>query len=130
METQTGLVEDDQVVEAFAAYRANQTFHVCSLPGSARCGKHLVDVHILNLLGEVVAEDPVAISQKVAWRCVPREGVSELLRSPFCGWMGRDIEMEDPMAVVSEHQEHVQDLETDGWHRKKIDGYQTLEMVI
>ena len=40
------------------------------------------------------------------------------------------FEMEDPTAVVSEHQEHVQDLETDGWHREEINGYQTLEMVI
>ena len=128
--TQTGLVVDDQVVKAFAAYRANHTFHVGSLPRSPRCQKHLFDAHILNLLGEVVAEDPVAISEQVARRSVPREGVTELLRRSFCRRMGRGIEMEDPTAVVSEHQEHVQDLETDGWHREEINGYQTLEMVI
>jgi hypothetical protein len=31
-------------------YRANQMFHVCSLPGSPRSGEHHFDVHILTCL--------------------------------------------------------------------------------
>jgi hypothetical protein len=35
--------------------------------------------------------------------------------------MSGDIEMENPPPVVSEDEEHVEDLETDRGHREKID---------
>ena len=56
-----------------------------------------MDAHILNLLGEVVAEDPVAIAQQVARCCVPRKGVTESFDSPSSRELLEDLRwfMED-----------------------------------
>jgi hypothetical protein len=35
--------------------------------------------------------------------------------------MGGDTEVEDPAALVSQHEEDLQDLKTDGRHREEVD---------
>ena len=58
-------------------------------------------------LGEAIAEDPVTISQKIARGCVPRECLAELLGSPFGSVVGRDTKVQDPAALMSQHQEDI-----------------------
>jgi len=41
--------------------------------------------------------------------------------------MSGDTEMQNAPPVVRQHQEHVQDLEPDGRHRKEVDGNQGLD---
>jgi hypothetical protein len=79
---------------------------------------------------EVVAEDPIPIAQQVAWRGIPRKGLREWLRGPVRRGASRDAEVEDPAALVGQHQEYVQDLEADGRNGEEIDGYQALDMIL
>jgi hypothetical protein len=44
--------------------------------------------------------------------------------------MSRDIEMEDAAAVMSQHQEHVEDLEPNRGNCEKIDRHQCLDVVL
>ena len=50
---------------------------------SVACRQHLLDAHRLDLLHEVLAEDPIAIPQQVPRCAVPGEGFTHLLRRPF-----------------------------------------------
>jgi hypothetical protein len=59
--------------------------------------------------------------QQITWRGVPRKCVAELLGSPLRGGMGRDPEVEDSAALVSQNQEHIQELKPDRRHREEVD---------
>jgi len=39
------------------------------------------------------------------------------------------VEMHDPPPVVSQNQEHVQDLEANGWHGEKVDRQHRLDVI-
>src|SRR6516162_11707666 len=77
---QTWLVEHDQVIQALAADRADDPLDVSTLPRGTRRRQHLLDAHRLDLLHELLAKDPIAIAQQVAWRGGPRESFPHLLR--------------------------------------------------
>jgi len=49
---QVTLVEDDDVIETFAADRADDAFDVGILPWRSRCGDDLLDRHRLNTIAE------------------------------------------------------------------------------
>ena len=118
---QAPFAEHDYVVQALAANGADDPFDISSLPGRTRCGQHLFDPHSFNLIHEIFPEDPVAITQQVAGRGVPGKGFAELLRGPLRRGISGDGKVENPAAVVSQHQKHIQDLESDGRHRKEVD---------
>ena len=44
--------------------------------------------------------------------------------------MRRDVEVHDPPPLMRQHQEHVQNLETDGWHGEEINRDQLLDVVV
>jgi len=81
------------------------------------------------LLREIVAENPIPIPQEITRCRVPWKRIAELLSGPFCRWMRRYAEVENPAPVVCQHQEHVQDLKPDGWHGEEVDRDQALEMI-
>ena len=102
-----GFVENYDVVQALAPNRSDHTLHVRPLPGRSWRRQHFPDAHLLDLSSEIAAENPIPITQKIAWCRVPRERIAELLASPFRGGMSGNTEMEDPAAVMSQHQEYV-----------------------
>src|SRR5262249_42579511 len=130
MAMQTGFTEYDHVIQALAPNRADHPLDVSSLPGRSRCREHLFDTHRLHLLHKVRPEDPIAIAQQIAWRSFPREGFPQLLSSPLCGRMSSDTKMQNAPTIMRQHQEHVQDLESYGRHRKRVDGNHALHVVV
>jgi hypothetical protein len=62
-------------------------------------------------------------------RGVIREGVHDLLSGPAGGRMLGDIEMDDPSAMVSEHDENEEHTQARGGHREEIEGDQIADMV-
>jgi len=56
---------------------------VSPLPGRSRRPQHFVDADILDLFGEGVAEDPVAITQKVERGGIPPKRLAQLLCGPL-----------------------------------------------
>ena len=83
MPVQRRLVEDDYMIEAFAPYGSDHALDVGSVPRGPRCTKHLLYAHVVDLSGEVVAEDSIPISQQIAWCRVPGESIAKLLGSPI-----------------------------------------------
>src|SRR5436305_14414487 len=53
----TVFIEHDYMVQALASDRADDPFDISALPRRARCGKHLLDTHRLDLVDKVVPED-------------------------------------------------------------------------
>ena len=61
---------------------------------------------------------------------VKRKCLPELLRSPLGRRMGGDVEMHDPSSVVSQNQEHVQDLKPDRRHGKEVDRHHGFDVIL
>src|SRR5450631_1671902 len=79
---QVTLVEDDDVIETFAADRADDALDVGILPWRSRRGDDLLDRHRLDTIAEGLPIRSVSVSQQKARRGVPREGLSDLARQP------------------------------------------------
>src|SRR4051812_5423550 len=60
--TERALSEHDHVIETLAANGTNEPFDIGSLPGRARCGKHLFNAHSVYLIHEVLPEDSIPIA--------------------------------------------------------------------
>src|SRR5580700_3354514 len=119
--TERVFAPDDHVIDTLPANRPYDAFHVGTLPGRPSCREHFLDAQRLDLPREFEAENVVAITPQVTGNLVKREGLPQLLAGPLGGGMGGDIEMQDATAVVSQHEEHVEGLEANRWHREKID---------
>ena len=118
------------MVEAFPSDRTNDALDVSPLPRGSRRGEYLLDAHVLNLSGEVVAQDSIPVSQQIAGCGFPGERIAKLLGGPFRGRMGRDVEVQYSPPLMGEHQEYVQNLEADGWHGEEVDRDQLLDVVV
>src|SRR6266481_7082714 len=116
---QVSFTEYDHVIQTLPANAADQPLDIGSLPRRPGRREHLFDTHRLHLLHEVRPEDPIAIAQQIAWRGLPWEGLAQLLSGPLCGRVSCDAKMQNAPSVVSQYQEHIQDLEPDGRHRKE-----------
>lgn len=127
MPVKRSLVEDDHMIQALAAYRADDALDVGSLPGATGRGKHFLAAHIADLLHKVVAENPIPIPQEITRCRVPGKRTAELLSGPFHRWMRRYAEVENPATVVCQNQEHVQDLKPDGWHDEEVNRNQAFD---
>ena len=109
------------MMEAFPANGPANAFDIGSLPARPGRWQHFLDPPSPDAPREIGAEDAVGIPQQVARDSVKREGLEQLLAGPAGGWMSGAIELENSPAIVSEHQEHVEDLEADRGHREEID---------
>ena len=127
---QRRFVEDDYMIEAFAPNGSDHALDVGPMPRGSRCTKHLLHAHVVDLSGEVVAKDSIPISQQIAWRRVPGERIAKLLGSPFGGRMSRDVEVHYAPPLMGQHQEHVQNLEADGWHGEEVYRDKLLDVVV
>ena len=104
MPVQGGLVENDYVVEALAAHRTDDAFHVGTLPRGSRRRQNFLDSHVFHIFRKLTAEDPVPVAKQVTRDLLKGKGLPELLRGPLGRRMSGDVEMHDPPSVVSQNQ--------------------------
>ena len=114
------FVYDDDVIETFAADRADQAFDIRSLPGTSGSSEDFGDVQIVDLSVEGVAISAVTVTEEVAWSGVPRERLGELGWRPLGSRMLGNVEMNDAPALMGENQEDKQELEADGRHDEEV----------
>jgi hypothetical protein len=114
-------MEHDHMIEALAPNGSNHSLYIGSLPRRARCRQDFANAHAAHLFSEVIAKDRIAVAQQVARELVKGKGLPQLLSRPLRGRVGGDIEVQDATPVMSQHQKHVKDLETDGRHREEVD---------
>src|ERR1044071_6555417 len=117
------------VVQALASDASDQALHVAILPRAFRCDLYLFNPHPFNSRSEMLAVDPVAISNHVPRRAVIRKRLDNLLCSPYCRGMLGDIEMEHASASMGEDNKHVEDAQPSGRHREEIDRYQLTDVI-
>jgi len=73
------FVDRDDMIEALSPDGSNQALDIGCLPGRSRCGKHLLDSHVLQLPSNILAIDSISIPEYVFRNGVIRKGLKKLL---------------------------------------------------
>jgi hypothetical protein len=80
--TRVRLAEDEDVIEAFAADRADQSLRLPILPGRARGGRVIAYTR-KTLRDRRPVGPPISVSDHVAWCFIPRKGIGDLTDDPI-----------------------------------------------
>ena len=94
------LVQDDDVVQAFATDAPDEPLDIGVLPRTARGDAHFFNPHMPHPLPKRRPIDAVPIAQQIPRRFVPRKRVHHLLRCPLRRRVFGDVEMHDPAPVM------------------------------
>src|SRR5437879_400314 len=71
--------------QTFSSYRADDAFHVSTLPGRSSSAKDFPDIHDLNLFAKLRSVNAITIPQQVSWRRIERKSFEHSLCSPVAG---------------------------------------------
>src|SRR5215467_2368407 len=114
------------MIQTFAANRADEPFHISTLPGAARGGKYLLDAHCFHLSNKILAENLITVAQQITRCTVPGKGVAKLLDRPLRCGMSRDAKLDNAPTVVCQHQEDVEHLKPDRRNREEVHRHHAL----
>src|SRR5215469_10436625 len=117
------------MIQAFAANRADEPFHISTLPGTARRGKYLFDTHCFHLFNKILTENPITVAQQIARCTIPGKGIAKLLDRPLRCGMSSDAKLQNAPTVVCQHQEHVEHLKSERRHGEKVYRHHALDVV-
>jgi hypothetical protein len=111
----------EDVVEALAADRADDTLREGVLPGCAWGGGDLADRHTFDSPPELIAGDTVSITEQVGRSRIIRERLDKLAGGPGCRGMVGDVEVDGQAAVVAKDDEGEQQAEGEGGDDEEVD---------
>ena len=81
--SETRLVDNDNVIQAFPPDRSDHPFGVGILPGRVRSAQHFVDAKPGGRLAKYFAVNAVAVAQQKTRSRIPGEGLQELPGGPL-----------------------------------------------
>jgi len=127
---QMAFPEHDDVVEAFAANRADEAFSIRILPGRARRGEHLVDADGVDPTAKLLAIDAIAVADHVLGRSVLGKCLDDLLGGPLGTGVFSDVEMKKTAPVVGQNEKDIQDTEGCRGHGEEVDGRRVAHVIV
>jgi len=80
---QSGFIEDDDVVQAFAAKGTDQPLDIGVLPRAAGRSKNFVNAHAFGRLRKLVPVYSIAVTEQIPWCAIPGESFENLVKSLF-----------------------------------------------
>ena len=93
---QMGFAEDDDVIEAFPADRADQSLRMPILPRRPSSRRVISDAHGRKPPGDSVTIGRVAVADEMIGSFVPWEGIGDLAGDPLRCGIGRHAERYQP----------------------------------
>ncbi len=93
------LTQDDEMIEALAPDRSDQSFGKAVLPRRRWCDGSVSDAHRSQSACDDGAIDAIAIADKVTRSLIPRECLRYLARDPLCGGICCDVDPDEGSAV-------------------------------
>ena len=126
---EVSLAEDEHMIQALPADRADEPLRERVLPRAPRRRENLVDAYALHAAPKWLTVDAIAVAEEIGRCRLVGEGVDDLLTGPDSGGVLGDVEVDDAPAVLSEHDENEEDAEASGRHGKEVDRDQVPDMV-
>src|SRR3989442_6036128 len=115
------LIEDDDVVQAFSADRADQAFGEGILLGGARGDEDLADAHVRDSASALVIIDRVPISEQILGRRFIGKSVEHLAGRRRGGRVVCDVDVDEFAAIVAEDDESKEQAESEGRDHEEIE---------
>src|ERR1700761_6356 len=113
--------EHHDMVEAFALDRSDQPFNITVLPRRAWRDRPVANTHGSQPAYDRSTIGSVTVSNKVAWRFVPRECFGDLSGDPLGGRVCRDAGPDEPSPLQTQDDQPVEQLESDRRNDEQID---------
>src|SRR6478752_5668631 len=117
---QMRLAQNNDVVHTLTPDRSDQPFGKAILPGRSWCGRLVPNAHGAQSAGDNAAIDPVAIADQVVRSLIPRKGLRDLTRTPFCRRICRGVDPDEFSAVQPDDDEGIEQVETDSRDNEQI----------
>src|SRR5207302_2949152 len=127
---QPGLMENNDVIQAFATDGAHQSFRKGILPRRSRRSQDFPNAHRFRRLTELLTVHAVAVAQQVTRGVVPGESLQKLTGCPFCCGVSGHREMNRTSAVLIENHKDEQELERNRWDNEEICRNQVLGVIL
>ena len=128
--SQMVLIQHNDMIQALAADGTDEPLDIGRLPGRPWRNHDFFDAHTLDPVAERLAVNAIAVSQKIARGRVPGECFDDLLCCPLRARMFRDVDVQDPTAVMSEDKEDEQDAERGRGHHEEVQRNQVSHVVL
>jgi len=123
------FIEDQDMIQAFAAKRPDQTFNIWVLPGRARCDQAVAYPHPSHPVREGLSVSTIIVADQIARRRIPRECLDDLPCYPLRRGMLGYREPEKLSATMAHDQKGKQALKRQGRNQAKIDTCNCIRMV-
>jgi hypothetical protein len=127
---QMSLMQDDHVIEAFAADTPNEPLDERSLPRTPRGDHYLFDPQLLYPLPKRGTIDAVPIAQEIPRGLVPREGINDLLGGPLRRGMLSDVEVDYATSMVGQHDQDKEHRVAHYGDHQEIQGHEILHVIL
>ena len=127
--SQMSLVEDNDVIQTVSAERSDNTFTKRILPRRARRSDNLLNTKASNPSLNLFTINRIPITQKIAWSRVERKRLRQLLSSPLCSRMLGHIEVNNPPAIMAEHDKNIENAKCSSRDSAEINPGYTVCMV-
>src|SRR5665213_124587 len=124
------LTQDDKMVQALAADRADQPFGKAILPRRGWRGRLVPDAHGAQSACDDGAVDPIPVADEVARRLVPRERLGQLAPDPFSCRVCCDVNPDQVPTTRADDDEGIEQVETNGRDNEQIHGGDIWGMIV
>src|SRR5271163_2107302 len=99
------------MVEQIAAAVTNESLGYTVLPGASNRNSNRAHARTLRGFQNLPLEGVLAIKDEKLRRGIVWEGLPQLLRHPYTGWIPSDVAVKNAPPSVSDYEEAVQDAE-------------------
>jgi len=115
------FIQRNDMIQHLAAATADPALGHSVLPRTAHARANGLETTVLEKLEYIAAELRVTVEHDVPVATGKGQSLPELLDDPIACRVRRDIEMQNPPAIVLDYKEAIKYAQRDGWNREEVE---------
>jgi hypothetical protein len=123
------FAEDQDMIQALASKRSDQTLNIWVLPGRSRCYRAVANPHRSDSVRECLPVSSIIVADQIPRRRVPRKCLHDLPRQPLRRRMRGYREPQQPSSTMAHDKKRKQAPERQGRNHTEINRRDGIRMV-